>query len=170
MSFKLIIFDLDGTIIDSLADITDSFNLALADCGRDSFTLKQVKAMIGTGVDHFLIQALGENTKPDEFKLIHDLFVKHYRENLDKKTYCYPGMKDLLNSINGNRKIAVLSNKNGEFIYPILSSLGISNHFSAWLGGDNPYGKKPSPASVNHLIEQFGVKKRRNTHYRRYAR
>ena len=157
MRFKLIIFDLDGTIVDSLADITDSFNNALHRCGRDSFSLKQVQDMIGTGVDNFLQQALGKDTDPVVFKKVHDYFIEHYRTNLGTKTRCYPGIKELLNSINGSHKMAVLSNKNGEFIHPILTNLGITDHFSACLGGDNPYGKKPSPESVNHLMAQFGV-------------
>ncbi|MCD6460508.1 HAD-IA family hydrolase [bacterium] len=159
MAFKLIIFDLDGTIINSLADITDSFNYALAECGRVPFTLTQVKQMIGTGVDNFLKQALGKNTDPAVFIRVHDYFIKHYRTNLSTKTCCYQGIKNMLCTINGNRQITVLSNKNQEFISPILSNLRISDYFSAWLGGDNPYGKKPSPESINYLINKFSVKK-----------
>lgn len=157
MNYKLIIFDLDGTLIDSLADITDSFNDALIRCGRQTLTLEQVRRMIGKGVLNFLKQALGEDTPQTMFDDIHTYFLEHYMHNLSSKTYCYPGITDLLGSINSGRKMAVLSNKNTEFILPVLRTLGIDGYFSVYLGGNNPYGKKPSPAAVRIIMDQFQV-------------
>lgn len=158
VAYKLVIFDLDGTLIDSLADITDSFNEALRKCGRKPLSIEQVRSMIGRGVLSFLRQALGEDTPPETFEAVHKYFVEHYAGNLSNKTIYYPGIPDMLRAIDGGRQMAVLSNKNTEFIQPVLQKLGMDSYFSIYLGGNNPYGKKPLPDAVRVIMEQCGAK------------
>lgn len=154
MNYKLLIFDLDGTLIDSLEDLTVSLNYALTRCGIPKVTLENTKIWVGKGLARLLELSLGHQASDERLiENIKNLFIEHYTHNLICATRCYPGIDKILNSIDENRKMAVLSNKHTQFILPILQKLEIDRYFSIFLGGDNPYGKKPSGNGVLKIME-----------------
>ncbi len=158
MKYDLLIFDLDGTLIDSIEDLTDSLNFALERCSLRTFPVEDTKRMIGKGIIKFLEQALNEEVSPDLFDKIHEYFLEHYTDNLSNKTKCYPGIYEMLERIDGSRNLAIFTNKTTCFVKPILTHLKLDKYFNIYLGGDNPDGKKPSASGVYKLINHFDSK------------
>jgi len=155
MKYKLLIFDLDGTLIDSIEDLTDSLNKALLKCRLRAFSVDDTKKMIGKGIIKFLEQALGAQYSKEVFDNVHEYFLDYYQDNLSNKTKCYPGICEMLGKINGSRNLAIFTNKSTRFIEPILKHLGLDRYFHTYLGGDNPHGKKPSASGVVELMNRF---------------
>ena len=156
--YKFIIFDLDGTLIDSLTDLTETLNYALRKAGKTRvYSTKETRQWVGRGIKPFLIDALGTDYSPELFKQVRENYFLHYRKNCNHKTRCYDGIPELLSQINSDRKMAVFSNKNTEFIPVLLNHFGIENYFSKYLGGDNPAGRKPAPGGVLNMMSELGV-------------
>ena len=160
MDYKLIIFDLDGTLIDSLEDLTASLNFALDKCGLRTVSLDDTKNWIGKGLVRFLYMSIGEQVADEYFDILQQYFLEHYKQNLLNTTRCYAGIPKMLHNLDGHHKMGLFSNKHTQFIMPILNGLGIDNYFPIFFGGDNPYGRKPSSNAVLKIMEYFGVDKK----------
>ena len=155
----LFIFDLDGTLIDSRADIALAANLMLKEMGHDEIPLNTVVSYIGEGVrllvERALTKSSPETTWADsEIDDAVAVFRKHYGDHMLDSTVLYPNVKTVLEALRGKKK-AVISNKPFEFSDRILEMMGIREHFNAVLGGDSLEKRKPDPEPILYLLNQF---------------
>ncbi len=152
---ELIIFDLDGTLIDSRVDITNSVNVALRDIGLPPKTTEQIVGMIGNGTRALVQRAVGHD--PDRFRRAFAVFTKDYGLHLLDHTTLYPGVRETIDHFAGRKKMAVMSNKRQRFCDAILEGLGLTHRFEVIQGGDTATAKKPDPAPLLHICERLGI-------------
>lgn len=138
MTHDLLVFDLDGTLVDSAADISACLNRTLARMGRERIPHERVLQAIGSGVRKLIERVTAPPIEP-----ILEAFLEHYAEHLLDETALFPGVADTLAKLPG-RKI-VLSNKPVKMSKAIVDGLGIAKHFEAVYGGDSFPVRKPDP-------------------------
>ena len=152
---SLIIYDFDGTLVDTLFDIADSVNLSLVDLGLPQLPRKTIRKYIGKGVERLMTQALEGSCFTDIPRAV-ALFKKHYSENLIKHTDFYPHGREILEHFR-NKKQAICSNKPEIFVRKILESLDGLQHFQAIIGGDSVKTKKPHPEGLDLILKKLKV-------------
>ncbi len=155
---RLMIFDLDGTLVDSKDDLTAAVNFIrreykLSDIGSD-----EVASYLGNGIrrliDSVLPSGMSEIDKQNAFVR----FNNYYSEHLLDTTYVYPGVFDVLDAVPDIKKV-VLSNKTEIYTKKIIEKLGLGKYFIKICGGDTFPEKKPSCLPINSIINEFGLKK-----------
>jgi phosphoglycolate phosphatase len=166
-SIQLVIFDLDGTLIDSRLDLVHSVNAALRHIGRPELPDDVIASYVGDGAPVLIQRALG-GEKVDEALVRKGLefFLSYYRAHKLDHTTVYPGVAAALAAIqnlaapssNGSpRKLAVLSNKPVIPSKAIIDALGLGQFFSQVYGGNSFSTKKPDPEGARRLLEEYGV-------------
>jgi phosphoglycolate phosphatase len=154
VNYELLIFDLDGTLIDTRQDITNSTNQMLAHYGLDQKGVDEVTGYVGDGIARLVERCMGdEDVHIDEAIL---LFKKIYTARLLENTRPYPGVVDLLKQLEMYRK-AILTNKTYTLSKTITDGLGLTGYFEIFIGGDTLPRKKPFPDGVNYILEKAGV-------------
>jgi phosphoglycolate phosphatase len=156
-SIRLIVFDLDGTLIDSRKDLADSINAMLIQLKRQPLPEEIIAAYIGDGAGMLVRRALGD---PDDEHLVEDglnRFLAYYREHKLDHTYVYPGVFESLDAMRSMpdgspRSMAVLTNKPIVPSLAICDALGLSPYFFQIYGGNSFATKKPDPEGINTLI------------------
>jgi len=155
---ELVVFDLDGTLIDSAQDLATAVNAALARLAphAPAVPLERVRTFIGDGAGMLVARTLaaaGVDLPPDDALPV---FLECYTERLLDTTVLYPGVLEALDALR-DRMLAVLTNKPGEMSRRILGGLGVAGRFAPiWGAGDVP-AKKPDPAGLQLLLKQSGV-------------
>jgi phosphoglycolate phosphatase len=162
-SIQLVIFDLDGTLIDSRLDLVHSVNAALRHIGRPELPENVIASYVGDGAPVLIQRALGGETI-DETVVRRGLefFLSYYREHKLDHTTVYAGIVEALaairHSANGSRrKLAVLTNKPVIPSRAIVEALGLSPYFLQVYGGNSFPTKKPDPEGARNLLEETGV-------------
>ncbi len=162
-SIKLVIFDLDGTLIDSRLDLVHSVNAALRHIGRPDLPDEVIASYVGDGAPILIQRALGGETV-DEATVRQGLqfFLSYYREHKLDHTTVYSGIKESLAAIqrgsNGiPRKMAVLSNKPVGPSRAIVEALGLGQFFAQVYGGNSFASKKPDPEGARQLLADLGL-------------
>jgi phosphoglycolate phosphatase len=152
MGYDFLIFDLDGTLVDSQKDIAFAVNCVRKDLGFEPLTIEKVRSYLGSG-----IKALVDKTVPEKdgaiLALALEKFKYYYAQCLTDTTVAYKGIEEALNSLK-NKKKAVLSNKTELFSREIVKRLGLSKHFTEVWGWDTAGVKKPDPKPIFDLIEK----------------
>jgi phosphoglycolate phosphatase len=161
-SIRLIVFDLDGTLIDSQVDLANSVNAMLTQMGRQPLPQAVIATYIGDGAGMLVRRALGD---PADEHLVEDglnRFLAYYREHKLDNTYVYPGVFESLDALRQSphgevRQMAVLTNKPIGPSLAICEALGLSPYFFQIYGGNSFATKKPDPEGLITLIREAGV-------------
>ena len=152
---NLIIFDLDGTLVDSGEDIARSVNELLERSRRPTLPHSRIRSYVGDGVRKLLERSLGE-TEDEDLARAEALYLSIYRRRLLETTRPYPGVVPALESLHGEFRLAVLTNKPVMESVRILEGLDLRRYFQAVYGGDSFARKKPDPIGVRFLQEETG--------------
>ncbi len=158
---RLILFDLDGTLIDSIPDLANSINYMLKKLNKKTFSIEKISKWVGNGGDTLIKRALSgdihiKEIDENEFLKAKEIFFKHYSDNVCVKTTLYPNVKETLQKLNNFQKV-IITNKPHQFIKPILKKLEIETYFDAYYGGDYFEEKKPSPLPLLKVCEIFNI-------------
>jgi phosphoglycolate phosphatase len=150
--FPLVVFDLDGTLIDSERDLADAVNALLAERGAASLSERVVGGMVGDGAAVLVRRAFdAAGLAVDDAAL--SRFLQLYDERLTRTTRPYDGIIDALTSLRSlGATAAVLTNKPSNHTTRLLDELGLATFFSTSIGGDGPFARKPDPAGLLHLV------------------
>ncbi|MDX6081796.1 phosphoglycolate phosphatase [Xanthomonas campestris pv. incanae] len=154
--YPLVIFDLDGTLVDSASDIAEALNGTLQELGLQQFPEATVRSWIGEGVHTLLATALREAGSDRDVDTEMPVMMRHYEASLLHHPRLYPGVAEALPALrSAGATLALCTNKPARFIQPLLEHLGIAAQFATVLGGDSLPQRKPSAAPLLHLAQQF---------------
>lgn len=156
MGLELCIFDLDGTLIDSRADLARSTNRALAALGLPQQREEEIHGFIGEGARRLVERAAPPGTPPDVVEALLAAFLADYGAHLLDTTVLYPGIREVL--AGPPRLMAVATNKPGELSRRILTGLNVGSRFERVIGGDEAE-RKPSPDGVLRILADTGVRR-----------
>ena len=161
---KVILFDLDGTLIKSAPDLSLAVNHMLQTLNRDTFSDDVIHGWVGNGAQILVQRALSGQSKIDEnldaalSAEALDIFLTFYAENLCISTVAYPHVPVTLKILKGmGYRLAIVTNKPFVFVAPILEGLEINDLFELILGGDSLAQKKPDPSPLLHVCDALGV-------------
>ncbi len=154
MKTGFVIFDLDGTLVDSRLDLANAVNRVLVDLGRASSPVEEIVTYIGHGATRLLERALGGS---DHLGEAMPLFERHYGRALLEHTRPYPGLDALVRDLGAGRKLAVATNKPGSFARSIVAGLGWSEAVPYVVGGGDVDRLKPAPDMVELLLAESGA-------------
>ena len=152
---SLIVYDFDGTLVDTLFDITDSVNMTLSEIGLPQLPRGKIRKYVGRGVERLMSQTLEGSFFTDIPKAV-SLFKQHYSENLVNHTDFYPYGREILQHFK-NKNQAICSNKPESFIHRILESLNGLHYFDMVIGGDSMSSKKPNPEGLNFILQRLNI-------------
>lgn len=157
---KLVLFDLDGTLINSIDDLADSTNYALQQCGLPLHTVDEYKYFVGNSVDPLIRRALPEEEKENQelFDRVKKIYLSYYAAHSKDKTRPYPGISDLLSRCNkAGVLVAVVSNKPDDITADVVRYYFPQIHFAATMGPKEGIPKKPDPAGVREVLRITGI-------------
>lgn len=159
LEIDLIIFDLDGTLIDSTEDIAAGVNFTLKKLGLEEKSQSEIRSYIGWGVEDMMRKSLGKKHQGLLNKSI-SILENYYRKQGLSRAALYPNTKEILEYFK-NKKKAIVSNRKHEFINLILKQVNILNYFEYIVGGDDIDSLKPSSCPLDKAMEKFNIKKDR---------
>ena len=158
---KLVIFDLDGTLIDSELDLAASVNAMLRHYDRRELPLQVIGTYIGDGAPMLIRRALGDPSDREFLQDALNYFLAYYRDHKLDNTYPYEGVQEALRQIadaGSTRKLAVLTNKPVRASQHILAGLGLAGHFMQVYGGNSFETKKPDPLGAHALMAEANAR------------
>lgn len=154
--YKIAIFDMDGTILDTLVDVTKSLNWALEKNGFPSRAQDEVRLMVGNGVKHLVACALPTNTPPDIFEKVLSDNKEHYAAHCNENTRPYPGIIELLRKLKAaGIKLGVVSNKPDGAVQDLVRDV-FDNLLDVAYGQKDEIPRKPDPALVHLALNALG--------------
>ncbi len=154
-SISLIVYDFDGTLVDTLDDIALSVNLALQELGQRPLEQEVIKTCIGSGVFMLMTRALS-GTGWDDIDRAVAVFRKHYANHLMDHSDFYPNGRETIEYFS-DKKQAICSNKPEDFVRKILENLNCLLPFESIIGGDSFQTRKPDPEGINHLLKKHDL-------------
>jgi phosphoglycolate phosphatase len=157
---SLIVFDLDGTLIDSAADLAAAVNRMLAGLGREPLSVPEVRRMIGDGVAMLIGRALAARQceLADPAAAAHT-FMRHYESNATRCTTAFPDVEPSLRALSAaGIALAVCTNKPARLAAEILESLGLAGYFARIVGGDSLPFRKPDPRVLLAILDAFDAR------------
>jgi phosphoglycolate phosphatase len=154
----LLIFDLDGTLIDSKLDLAHAVNAARLHLGMPPIENDRVYSYVGDGAPVLMRRALGPEASDAQVQQALEYFYSYYRDHMLDHTVPYPGVRESLDRLRAaGVKMAVLTNKPVRFSQGIVEGLGLKDHFFRVYGGNSFPEKKPDPAGVEALMREAGA-------------
>lgn len=159
MKYEAVIFDLDGTLVDTLDDLTDSVNFALSSFGFPERNREEVRSFVGNGVRRLVYLSVPEGTDEETSKKCLSVFREHYKNNSRNKTKPYDGINETLEKLcDAGVKTAVVTNKMQAAAKDIVEFY-FGDRISLTVGQVDGVAQKPNPDGVLLVIEKLGVKK-----------
>jgi phosphoglycolate phosphatase len=154
----LIIFDLDGTLIDSRQDLANAVNATRRHMGMEPLSNERVYSYVGNGAPVLVRRALGEQASDAEVEEALEFFLEFYRDHDLDHTRLYPGVTETLERLrDAGKRMAVLTNKPVRMSRHIVEGLGVAGHFFQVYGGNSFEFKKPHPMGVEALMKEGGA-------------
>ena len=161
---KVILFDLDGTLVDSAPDLALALNHMLETLKREPFSTEMIRLWVGNGTQTLVRRGLSgsrivdEKIDPELFSQALSTFLDFYAKNLSVTTVTYPNVSTTLKNLKAKEfRLALVTNKPFDFIQPLLEGLGLTDLFELCLGGDSLSRRKPDPLPLLHVCERLGV-------------
>ena len=155
---QLIIFDLDGTLIDSQLDLANSVNAARAHLGLPPIENERVFSYVGNGAPVLIRRALGPQASEQDVLEGLEFFLAYYRDHMLDNTRLYPGVREALDRLHWARvPMGILTNKPVRFSQGLVDGLGLGGHFARVYGGNSFEHKKPHPIGVETLLAELGA-------------
>ncbi len=161
---KVLLFDLDGTLVDSAPDLALALNLTLEHLERETFSHDTIRSWVGNGAQTLVKRGLSGSSviddaiEPELFANALELFLDFYTQNLCVDTVPYPNVLPTLKILKAEGyRLALVTNKPYDFIEPLLAGLEMDGLFELSLGGDTLPKKKPDPMPLLHVCEKLGV-------------
>jgi phosphoglycolate phosphatase len=152
------VFDLDGTLIDSIGDLVVAVNRLVAERGGRRLALDEVAAMVGEGVALLIARAFAASGIPGESGPSLPRFLEIYDDILPGTTRPYPRVVEMIEALAPVAPLAVLTNKPADAARKILAAYDLERRFVGVIGGDGPFPRKPHPAGLLHLVNQAGAR------------
>lgn len=157
--FDIVGFDLDGTLIDTSADLAGAVNHAIGTIGRSPFPVEDIKPFVGKGAKVMLERALAASGGDTEghLELLTPILLDYYEQNLAVRSIPYPGLIAAMDALDAaGVRLAICTNKAERFTMPLMRQLGLSDRFAAIIGGDTVGVAKPDPAPIRAMIDRAG--------------
>ncbi len=157
-SARMVLIDLDGTLIDTAPDLAGAANHVLQSMGRQPAPMPVIRGFIGNGVRELMRRALAIEAEPSEAELdaAMPIFSAYYGAHLTEQSVVYPGVESALEELRAQgRKLVCITNKAGQFTEPLLERLGLRDYFALVLSGDSLPRKKPDPLPLTHAAKHF---------------
>jgi phosphoglycolate phosphatase len=159
---NLLIFDLDGTLVDSKLDLVHSVNAARGLMNLPPISGELVSSYVGNGAPVLMRRALGPEASEADVARGLEFFLSYYRTHMLDNTRLYPGVKEALDLLrDAGVKMAVLTNKPVRFSRSIVEGLGLKHHFFQIYGGNSFEQKKPDPIGIETLLGESGLSRER---------
>jgi phosphoglycolate phosphatase len=156
IKIQLVVFDLDGTLVDSKLDLALSVNAMRERMGLGPLPLDLIASYIGHGVTVLVERALGDLASPENVQNGLAFFLQHYHQHMLDNTRPYPGVREALEELRG-RALAVLTNKPVRFSREMLERLAMASHFASIYGGNSFARKKPDPVGLRKIMDELKV-------------
>jgi len=156
--FLLIIFDLDGTLIDSSTDLAVSMNATRSHFALPPLNPNLIYSYVGNGAPMLIRRSMPEDASEEQLNSALEFFLKFYRAHALEHTRLYPGVREIVRELFGNgHKLAILTNKPARISFDIIGALGLRECFVRVYGGDSFPHKKPNPAGIFQLMQDTGT-------------
>jgi phosphoglycolate phosphatase len=159
---RMILIDVDGTLVDSVPDLAFCVDAMMARLGRPSRGESEVRNWVGNGVERLVRRALTGTLdgEPDEadYERAYPIFLELYQENTSKRSHLYAGIREGLDYLRASGyPLGCVTNKAAQFTEPLLEDLGVRGYFDIVVSGDTLPRKKPDPMPLMHAAAHFGV-------------
>ena len=159
--FDAVVFDLDGTLVDSAPDIAEAVNKTLADRGLRRLPIARVESLIGCGSRDLVARALESSharPSPEDLDAALADYLAHYRASPAALARLYPGVCDALEALRARGlSLGVCTNKHEDLAKTVLEALGLSDYFRSIVGGDRLPWRKPDPRHLRAVAEELGA-------------
>jgi phosphoglycolate phosphatase len=155
ISVGMMVFDFDGTLVNTGTDLVNSVNHTLTQLSLDALPEKKIISFIGDGVQKLIERSLGQSF-PERFDEAMDIFDKYYNEHLLDSSTLYPGIEDMLNHFGEKIKI-IITNKRYDSTIQITNALNLTNYFDEIVGADSRPFRKPDGRLIQPFLDKYGV-------------
>ncbi len=160
--YELLVFDLDGTLIDSTLDLALSVNATRAQAGLPPLGIPRISSYIGNGAEMLIRRSLGRGAAEVSVRRGLEFFLRYYRDHMLDNTALYPGVREALGDWRAEgAEMAVLTNKPVRFSAALLAGLGLAGWFSRIYGGNSFATKKPHPHGLRRIMSELGYGRER---------
>ncbi|MCL2344255.1 MAG: phosphoglycolate phosphatase [Desulfobulbus sp.] len=167
MPIQSVTFDLDGTLLDTVADLAEACRRMLAELGEPPRSEEEVRHFVGQGIAMLVERCLTRDQKPEPERLAAAVavFQRHYAEVNGQQTRLYPGVREGLAAWRASGlPLGVVTNKAARFTEPLLAHMGLADYFAVVVSGDTAAHKKPHPEPILYACRHFGVAPQHNLH------